>query len=115
MHPKANIYQIQINRKMSVIQIIFLITILCFSFQNLRRWESSTSLASDGTGFRRRSQSASSGRGGSYRGRGTGNSFRGGQFRRGADREDISKDALDKELDEYMTGTQNVIDLDAEA
>ena len=81
-------------------------------FQNLRRWESSTSLASDGTGVRRRSHSAGSGRGGYRGGRGGYNFRRGGG---GGAREEISKDALDAELDEYMTGTQNVIDVDAEA
>lgn len=83
------------------------------SFQNLdRRWGSSTSLASDGTGFRRRSYSGSSGRGFRTWGRG-GNRGGGGNFR--GPREQISREELDKQLDEYMSGTQNVIDANIDA
>ena len=37
------------------------------------------------------------------------------RFRRFGPREEISKDRLDNELDHYMSGTQNVISVGAEA
>ena len=81
-------------------------------FQNLQRWNSNASLASDGTGFRRRSRSAGSSRGFRFQ---RGDFANRRSFRRQMPREEISRDKLDAELDAYMSGTQNVIDVDADA